>query len=57
METYQKGHKEMAKAISEYEVKNVRGHWEVYVDGKFICSEDKWTDAIREAEEYLAERR
>lgn len=57
METYQKGYKEMAKAISEYEVKNVRGHWEVYIDGKFICSEDKWKDAVREAEEYLAERR
>jgi hypothetical protein len=57
METTEKGHREMAKAIIEYDIKHVLEHYEVYIDGKFICSEDKWTDAVREAEEYLAERR
>ena len=47
----------MAKAIVEYDIKNVMEHYEVYIDGEFICSEDKWTDAVREAEMYLAERR
>ena len=52
METTEKGHKKMA-----YKIIHVMDHYEVYIDGKFICSEDKWTDAVREAEEYLAERR
>lgn len=52
METTWKGHREMA-----YKIIHVMDHYEVYIDGQFICSEDKWTDAVREAEEYLAERR
>lgn len=40
-----------------YQVINVRGHYEVYIDGKFVCSGDTINEAVREAEEYLAERR
>lgn len=57
VQTSQKGYKEMAQEIIDYKIKKVREHYEVYIDGKFICSEDKQTDAAREAEEYLAERR
>ena len=40
-----------------YRIIRVRGHWEVYVEGEFICSADKWNEAVMEAEMYLAERR
>lgn len=40
-----------------YKIINVRGHWEVYINGKFVCSGDTWNEAVKEAEEYLAERR
>ena len=38
----------------DFQVINVRGHYEVYHRGKFICSGDTVTEAVREAEEYLA---
>lgn len=47
----------MKRTISDYDIVYVDGHWQVYVNGKFICSEDKWNDAVREAEDYLSERR
>ena len=41
----------------ELKVVNVRGHYEVYYKGKFICSGDTMSEAVREAEKYLAEGR
>lgn len=35
---------------SSYEIKNVRGHYEVYKDGKFICSADTVKEAAEEIE-------
>lgn len=35
---------------SSYEIKNVRGHYEVYKDGKFLCSADTMKEAAEEVE-------
>lgn len=35
---------------SSYEIKNVRGHYEVYKDGKFLCSTDTVKEAAEEVE-------
>lgn len=35
---------------SSYEIKNVRGHYEVYKDGKFLCSADTRKEASEEVE-------
>ena len=40
----------------DYDIRNVRGHYEVFSNGEFICSGDTVNEAIREAEDYLAER-
>lgn len=40
----------------EMKVINVRGHYEVYLKGKFICSGDTMNEAVREAEKCLTER-
>ena len=29
---------------------SVREHWEVFIDGKFFCSADNLTEAIKEVE-------
>ena len=41
----------------EYTIINVCGHYEVYVQGKFICSGDTVNEAAKEAEKCLAEGR
>ena len=30
----------------------VRGHYELYIDGKFYCSADTWEEAYKEYQEY-----
>lgn len=40
-----------------YKIICTNGHYEVYIKGKFICSEDSYGKAAKEAEKYLAERR
>jgi hypothetical protein len=40
-----------------YQIINVMGHYEVYINGIFICSGDTYSEASREAEKCLAERR
>lgn len=40
-----------------YQIKNVNGHYEAYINGKFICSGDTQNEAAREAEKHLAERK
>ena len=39
------------------EIRHVHGHYEAYLNGKFICSGDTWNETAREAEKALAERR
>ena len=35
----------------EYKIIAVRGHYEVYYNGKFWCSADTYNEAVREIEE------
>ena len=37
--------------MSEISIKNVNGHYELSIDGKFIGSHDTATEAAKEAEE------
>ena len=42
----------------DYKIINVNGHYMAYdLNGNFICSGDKLSETIREAELCLAERR
>lgn len=36
------------------EIINVRGHYEVYINGRFVCSGDTLNEAVRETEKCLA---
>lgn len=38
----------MAHDISEVQIKQIRGHFEVYVNGAFFCSTDSYTEAVNE---------
>ena len=38
------------------EIKNVSGHYEVYKDGKFLCSADTRNEAEQDKEEAEAEK-
>ena len=40
-----------------FRIVNIGGHYEVYIDGKFVCSGDTYNEASREADKCLAERR
>lgn len=40
-----------------YQIINIGGHYEVYINGEFICSGDTYSEASREADKCLAERR
>lgn len=43
----------MENDTPKIKVKQVRGHWEVYLDGEFYCSTDSYTEAVNEAAEIL----
>ena len=36
----------------KYEIIDVRGHYEIYINGNFYCSADTYTEAIREINNY-----
>lgn len=36
-----------------YKIKPTREYFEVYINGKFYCSADNWTEAISEVEKYV----
>lgn len=38
----------MPAKIYNVELKQVFGHWEVYIDGKFFCTADTPMEAIQE---------
>ena len=40
-----------------YKIVPDRGHLIVYIEGKFYCTADDWTEAEREIRNYYAERR
>ncbi len=35
-----------------YRIVNVRGHYEVYINGEFYCSADNMAEATKEVERY-----
>lgn len=35
-----------------YKIKPDRGHFEVYINGKFYCCADNWQEAENEIKEY-----
>lgn len=39
---------------SNDEIRNVKGHYEIYVDGKFISSADTYDEAVKDLENYKA---
>ena len=41
----------------DYDIKKVKEHYEVYYQGKFICSADTESEAEIEAKEHFAERK
>lgn len=49
----------MSKTDGYYETQIVhkRDHYEVYVDGMFVCSADTVVEAAKELDGYLEERR
>lgn len=38
----------MNDTLRTVEIKQIRGHWEVYVNGEFFCSADSYVEAVRE---------
>ena len=38
----------MRQSIFEVQIKQIRGHFEVYVNGKFFCSTDNYIEAVNE---------
>lgn len=41
----------MRPSIFEVHIKQIRGHYEVYVNGKFFCSTDSYIEAVNELHE------
>lgn len=46
--------KEKRKMAEVFEIRSVRGHYEAYVGGRFICSGDTHLECEEAAEEYLS---
>lgn len=38
--------------FDEIKIKQVRGHWEVYVNDRFYCSADTYDEALKEVREF-----
>lgn len=38
----------MSPGICEVQIKQVRGHWEVHINGEFFCSADSYAEAVKE---------
>lgn len=36
-----------------YKIKPIKGHFEVYINGKFYCSADNWREAENEIKNYV----
>lgn len=47
----------MTNTYMETRIVRKGGHYEVYVDGSFVCSADTAVEAAHELDEYLEERR
>lgn len=38
----------MATDVRDVQIKQVRGYWEVYVNGEFFCTADSYVEAVNE---------
>ena len=38
----------MGSDIHEIDIRQVKGHWEVYVNGEFYCTADSYIEAVNE---------
>lgn len=38
----------MAIGVHDVEIKQVRGYWEVHINGEFFCSVDSYVEAVNE---------
>lgn len=38
--------------IRDVQIKQVRGYWEVYINGKFFCTADSYLEAVMEINNY-----
>ena len=47
----------MLPSIRQYEIMAVRGHYEVYCNGKFFCSADTYGEAKREIDMEVKDER
>lgn len=47
----------MRNTYMETQIVRKGGHYEVYVDGKFVCSADTVVEAAKELDLFLEERR
>lgn len=41
----------MAAEVRDVQIKQVRGYWEVYVNGEFFCTADSYLEAVMEVNE------
>lgn len=42
----------MAKHIYEFKIKQVRDHWEIYVNGEFLCLTNSYVKAVKAVNEF-----
>lgn len=40
----------MPIGVKDVRIIQVKGHWEVYVNGEFFCSADSYMEAVREVQ-------
>ena len=38
----------MGNGIHEVRIEQVRGHWELYINGDFVCSADSYSEIVNE---------
>lgn len=38
----------MANGVHEVQIKQIRGYWEVYVNGELFCTTDSYAEAVNE---------
>lgn len=38
----------MPEGVNEINIRQVMGHWEITINGKFFCSADTYNEAVKE---------
>lgn len=47
----------METDICDVQIKRDRGHWEIYINGKFFCTADSYVEAVNELHEVYRNRK